>query len=224
MSYRCNICRIPHFYGGRSVENLIRGVQNFLKEDFPKHQSLFESLENGQAPHTLFIGCSDSRLVPDLITQSGPGDLFVIRNVANVVPHFRHSKEYLSTTSAIEYAVQVLKVENIVVCGHSNCGGCKALFFDESDLSEIPHTAKWLELAGRAKKKGLESGLEPGNERERLVEHENIVEQIGHLLTYPYIKTRVDTGQLNILGWHFNIGTGEVHSYNLKQEKFEPIL
>jgi len=98
-------------------------------------------LSDKQNPHTLFIGCSDSRVAPNLITNSMPGDLFIIRNIANIVPPFRQSSEYLSTTSAIEYAINILHVRSIVVCGHSNCGGCKALGAEKNDA--ILHTSRW---------------------------------------------------------------------------------
>ena len=114
------------------MHNLFEGVVKFQQKDFEEHKELFSDLKSKQAPHTLFIGCSDSRVVPSLITKTMPGDLFIVRNIGNLVPPWRETDDYLSTTSAIEYAVEVLNVENIVVCGHSNCGACASLFFDDS--------------------------------------------------------------------------------------------
>ena len=204
---------------------LFDGVKEFSRSDFEANRELFTRISESHNPHTLFIGCSDSRVVPDLITKSLPGDLFVIRNIANVVPPYRHSSEYLATTSAIEYAVTMLNVENIVVCGHSNCGGCRALFLGDEETKRIPHTMKWLELARAAKTKaeeivrhiGADSGME------WLVEQENIVEQMNHLLTYPYVEERFGKGELNIYGWYYEIGTGQIFNYNKDSKMFEEI-
>ncbi len=204
---------------------LFDGVKHFSRTDFEKNRELFRSISSSQKPHTLFIGCSDSRVVPDLITKSLPGDLFVIRNVANLVPHYRASSEYLATTSAIEYAVIVLGVENIVVCGHSNCGGCRALFMNDAELEKIPHTRKWLELAKRARYEAESIAREYGNaaDYQWLVEQENIVEQMNHLLSYPFIEERFNRGELNIYGWYYEIGTGTVYNYNRTEKVFEKI-
>ena len=140
----------------KQISKLLEGVVRFRNEDFVEHQKLFSELGDNQDPHTLFIGCSDSRLVPNLITNTLPGELFVVRNIANFVPPYRVSAEFAATTAAIEYAVVVLNVENIVVCGHSNCGGCSALYLPEEKLSKIPNVKKWLELAAPIKKQVLE--------------------------------------------------------------------
>ncbi|MBN1649263.1 MAG: carbonic anhydrase [Spirochaetales bacterium] len=204
------------------MDFLFDGVKEFKKNDFIKNRDLFGRLSRIQEPHTLFIGCSDSRIVPNLLTKTQPGELFVVRNIANLVPPYRQSSEYLSTTSAIEYAVQVLNVENIIICGHSNCGGCKALFMNENEFSHIPHTAKWLELARNAKRKAqaLAEKVEETSEIEWLVEQENIVEQMNHLITYPFIKERFRQGIINILGWYYEIGTGKVYNYVPEEKTF----
>ncbi len=132
--------------------NLFEGVIDFNNNEYAKYSKLFKKIAEDQNPHSLFIGCSDSRVVPSLITKTLPGELFVVRNIANLVPPYRNVNEFLSTTSAIEYAVNILCVKNIVVCGHSNCGGCRALYMSDDDLKDIPHTKKWLELAEGAKK------------------------------------------------------------------------
>jgi carbonic anhydrase len=204
---------------------LFDGVKEFSRNDFEQNKELFKRLITSQTPHTLFIGCSDSRVVPDLITKSLPGDLFVVRNIANIVPYYRESSEYLSTTSAIEYAIIVLKVENIIVCGHSNCGGCKALFFKDAELEKLPHTKKWLELAknSRAKAETMMRDFGYSSNIEWLVEQENIVEQMNHLLSYPLVEERYIKGLLNIYGWYYEIGTGTVFNYNPKEKVFNKI-
>ncbi|WP_304224369.1 carbonic anhydrase [Gracilinema caldarium] len=202
------------------MEYLFDGVREFSTRDFLEYKNLFKKLGREQAPHTLFIGCSDSRIVPNLITKTLPGELFVIRNIANIVPYYRQSEEYLATTSAIEYAVKVLKVENILVCGHSNCGGCKALFLDKEQTAEIPHTQKWLELASRVKQKIESEAITDEIEREWKTEQLNVVEQMNHLITYPYIKEKYRNKEINILGWYYHIETGAVFNYQAEEKRF----
>jgi carbonic anhydrase len=215
------------------MQYLFDGVKDFLANDYLEMKRHFRKIGKEQKPHTLFIGCSDSRIVPNLITKTLPGELFVIRNIANLVPVYRESQEYLATTSGIEYSVKVLNIENIIICGHSNCGGCKAIFMSEKETAEIPHTRKWLELMGRVKEMVLEKemhnpALQEGNEedeakRELMTEQLNIVEQMNHLLTYPYIREKFEQGKINILGWYYIIETGEVFNYDVKKQLFEKI-
>ncbi|MHB1651570.1 MAG: carbonic anhydrase [Desulfitobacteriaceae bacterium] len=204
------------------MEKLLQGIIKFRKEDFEEYKELFGELKKTQNPHTLFIGCSDSRLVPNLITQTLPGELFVVRNIANIVPPYRKSQEHLATTSAIEYAIKVLDVKNIVVCGHSNCGGCHSIYSSEEVLSQIPHTKKWLELADSVKNRVL-AEFRDNDERTRewMTEQINIVEQLKHLLTYPFIRNKYQQQELEIQGWYYIIETGEVYIYNKESEKFE---
>lgn len=202
------------------MEYLFDGVKEFAAIDFLEHKELFKKISRNQEPHTLFIGCSDSRIVPNLITKTLPGELFVIRNIANIVPYYRETDEYVATTSAIEYAVKILHVKNILICGHSNCGGCFALLKNEAELQEIPHTRKWLELAKRVKDKIESENIADVHEREWKTEQLNIVEQMNHLITYPYIKELVKKGQIQVLGWYYIIETGEVYNYDKEQKKF----
>ena len=204
------------------MEKLLQGIFEFQQEEFEKHRELFQDLGNKQEPHSLFIGCSDARVVPNLITKTAPGELFTIRNIANIVPPYRKTEEYVATTAAIEYAINVLNVETIVVCGHSNCGGCNALFHDERKLDKIPHVKKWLELAYDIKDKV--NAVVPANDfqaREWMAEQLNVVLQMEHLLTYPGVKEGLDAGTLTIMGWHYIIETGEIYNYNFDKRKFE---
>lgn len=207
------------------MEYLFDGVREFNSRDYHEYRGLFEKLGKRQEPHTLFIGCSDSRIVPNLITNTLPGDLFVIRNVANIVPIYHESEEFLATTSAIEYALEALRVENIVVCGHSNCGGCNALYMSDEELARLPHTRKWLQLAAHVREQ-IEK--EPGIHadpirREWMTEQLNIIEQINHLLTYPGVMERYLKKELNILGWYYIIETGEIFNYDIAQKRFVKI-
>ncbi|MDA8158884.1 MAG: carbonic anhydrase [Deltaproteobacteria bacterium] len=212
------------------MSNLFEGVINFNKNEYEKYSELFKKIAEEQNPHTLFIGCSDSRVVPSLITKTLPGELFVVRNIANLVPPYRNINEFLATTSAIEYAVNILNVKNIVVCGHSNCGGCRALYMEDEDLKNIPHTKKWLELAENAKLTVSGLNIAEGSDiefvhkqRELLTERENIKEQIKHLHSYPYIQSKLKYGEINIYGWHYIIETGEVYNYSFEKNIYEKI-
>lgn len=206
------------------MEKLIKGAVSFRQNDFEAHEQLFSELGKEQKPHTLFIGCSDSRLVPNMITTTMPGELFIIRNIANIVPPYKVEGEYLAAISAIEFAIQALEVENIVVCGHSNCGGIAALYKSADYFQKLPHTRKWLELALPVKEK-VQRILPNGNDasREWLTEQMNIVEQIHHLLSYPYIAEKYSKGLLSINGWYYIIETGEIFSYNADKGFFELI-
>lgn len=206
------------------MDYLFDGVREFNTTDYLEYKSLFKKLGRRQTPHTLFIGCSDSRVVPNLITKALPGELFVIRNIANIVPYYRQSEEYLATTSAIEYSVKVLQVDNILICGHSNCGGCKALFMEDSETTAIPHTKKWLELSGRVKQKILSEQIADDLEREWKTEQLNVVEQMNHLITYPYIKEKYRNKEINILGWYYHIETGAVFNYHSEEKRFIKIV
>ena len=206
------------------MEKLFKGIAKFRHEDFESHKDLFKKLGRKQEPHTLFIGCSDSRVVPELITRTRPGELFMIRNIANIVPPYRKADDFAGTTSAIEYAVEVLNVEAIVVCGHSNCGGCAALHMSTRELEHIPNVARWLQISrevkGRVAKQTVEGTPE---EKEWLTEQINILVQMRNLLSYPYIRTRYDRGQIEILGWYYIIETGEIFNFNDSTETFELI-
>jgi carbonic anhydrase len=197
------------------MDKLFRGIMEFRREEFDRHRELFQELGRKQKPHTLFIGCSDSRVVPNLITGSAPGEMFIVRNVANIVPPYRSTEEFVGTTSAVEYAVLSLGVDTIVVCGHSNCGGCAALNKPAEELAHLPHVRKWLEVS--AEVKGRVDRLMTGDtpeEREWLTEQINVLVQMKNLLTYPYVRERYEREELKILGWHYIIETGEIYNSN----------
>ncbi len=204
-------------------KRLYEGIKKFQTNEFIPRQQFFEDLGQNQNPHTLFIGCSDSRVVPSLITQTFPGELFVVRNIANLIPFYKkHSDTYLATTAAIEYAVNQMNVSNIIVCGHSNCGGCAALYQDK-ELKNLPHTRKWMELAHPVKKiveEKIAKNKITLEQRSVITEQLNIVEQMGHLLKYSYIKKRVKEGTINVMGWYYNIEKGEIYNYDKRLKRF----
>ncbi|OPA76003.1 carbonic anhydrase [Campylobacter pinnipediorum subsp. pinnipediorum] len=203
------------------MESLLERAVNFMEEGFLEHRDLFESLSNTQNPKVLFVSCADSRVDPNLITKSLPGDLFTIRNIANIVPAYRVSDEFLATTSAIEYALSVLNIKTIIVCGHSNCGGCKALYEDDSKFSSSPNFKSWIKIMQPIKNKVITFGTKDPAKRGWLTERLNVINSIQNLLTYPNVEDEYNAGELEIYGWHYIIETGEIFSYDLKKGSFE---
>ena len=202
------------------MEKLLNGVVKFQNKYFVEHKDIFKELSNKQKPHTLFIGCSDSRVIPNIITETLPGELFVMRNIGNMVPpYYENNAAYKCVAAVIEYSVKSLNVENIVICGHSNCGGCKALLKEEH-LDELPLVKEWLKLGENIKKRVMAKNISD-EEKEFQIEQLNIVQQIENILTYPFVKEKYDKGELNIYGWYYIIETGEVFNYNFEKNEFE---
>jgi len=206
------------------MDKIFEGIYRFKNEDYETHKEIFQKLKDKQNPHTLFIGCADSRIIPNLITKTLPGELFTVRNIANLVPPYRDTNDYVATTSAIEYAVLVLNVENIVICGHSNCGGCASVYKTEEELKNIPHVKKWIELINPAKEKALQICKDNPYKLEMITEQLNIIEQIKNLLTYPFIRDRYIEGKLKIYGWYYIIETGEIYNYDKETGEFKLIV
>ncbi len=207
-----------------NLEEYAKGNKLF-KSYFKKNkESLLELVTSGQSPKALFIGCSDSRVIPDLMVQSAPGDLFVIRNVGNFVPPYKPDEEFHATASGIEYAVSVLKVKEIIICGHTHCGACKCLY-EEIDDPSLVHTQKWLELGYGAKTTAILSlGADaPKESLLRLTEKLSIMKQIENILTYPVVKKRFENGSLSIHGWYYDIETGNIDYYNAETYEFLPL-
>lgn len=206
---------------------LFSGNELFQKSYFKANEKEFlELVEKGQHPKALYIGCSDSRVLPNLITKSSPGDLFVIRNVGNFVAPFKPDEDFHSTASAIEYAVSVLKVKNIIVCGHTHCGAIEAICNNEElNDPELIHTKKWLTLGERAKAQALVA-LGPNAKKDelfRLTEKLSVISQVENLLTYPSVKKRVDNGTIAIHSWVYDIASGEIEYYEPKSSQFLPL-
>ena len=208
------------------MEKLIRGIVDFRSRLLPQYVDRFKELSNRQTPDTLFISCSDSRVVPDLLVSTDPGDLFVMRNVGNLVPPatvLGDSTGDLSEASAIEYAILVLEVSTIVVCGHSECGAMKAAL-SASTPDNAPNLEKWLHHATSAVfRLDQEGPLDKKWERHNQLSQLNVLVQLEHLHTYPIVAERVRAGTLQICGWWFEIATGGMFSYERGKRKFEPI-
>ena len=211
----------------KNIKSLIQGSQKFKKSEFKKRKREFKKLANeGQNPKVLFIGCCDSRVLPNLITDTGPGDLFVVRNIGNFVAPYKLDEDYHSTAAAIEYAVNILEVEDIIVCGHSQCGAISALYYNDSkfEKKEIPHVKTWLELGKDAKDFVQEWGEDITHEDKlTMTEEISVLFQLENLLTYPSVSERVDSGELSLHGWHYDIERGDIYAYDEEFEEFMPL-
>ena len=182
------------------------GIKKFQSEVFPLMQNEFEHLESGQSPATLFITCSDSRIDPNLITQTNPGDLFVIRNAGNIVP--RPKTGEVGVEASIEFAVKGLNVQNIIVCGHSKCGAVNGLL-NLSSLDNLQSVREWV-----LRSEGILKELSDSENRLDEAIKANIRLQIKNLMEYSYINSAVAESKINIEGWMYHIGTGEVELVN----------
>ena len=210
-------------------ERLIEGLQRFRRDTFPRYRDRYRRLvEEGQRPGTLFIGCSDSRVVPDLLMDTGPGELFIVRNMGAFVPPFEADRGFHGTSAAIEYAVLALGVTDIVVCGHSHCGAVQALYAPPNP--DTPHIERWLELGEEARVPGApvaEAGGDPaGLTRELLhrTEQRSVALQVGRLLGYPMVRERVEAGSLSLHGWLYVIEDGQVLALDVEGESFVPLM
>lgn len=195
-------------------DDLLRRLQRFHADYFPQHQDHFQSLvDEGQHPKTLFIGCSDSRLVPYLLTGAGPGELFLVRNVGALVPPYDGSYGLHGTTAAIEFAVLSLKVEHIIVCGHSHCGAIRAAY--EGVPDEALALKSWLELLNEAI-----LPVRSSPEALRRTEQRGVVLQLERLMDYPMVRREVEAGRLKLHGWHYVIEEGEVYVFDAQKARF----
>jgi carbonic anhydrase len=208
------------------MKKLLNGIVDFRKNVRPLVKDTFAQLALGQRPDTLFIACSDSRVVPNLFASSDPGDLFVIRNVGNLIPPCGddgHSTADESEAAAIEFALLSLPVTSIVVCGHSECGAMDFLSRGQ-ERGDAPNLTSWLRH-GRDSVKMLESGVrtDASLQRHNLLSQLNVLAQIEHLKTYPLVRERVAQGRLRLHGWWFDIKEANVYEYEHDEQGFHLI-
>ncbi|MDH1264975.1 carbonic anhydrase [Pseudomonas sp. GD03944] len=203
-----------------ALDTLIQGFRRFRQEVYPRQQALFKHLASAQQPKAMFITCADSRIVPELITQSDPGTLFVTRNVGNVVPPYGQMNGGVST--AIEYAVLALGVRHIIVCGHSDCGAMKAVLNPPS-LDGMPTVRAWLRHAEVACSVVETSCTCAAHETLGVLTEENVVAQLDHLRTHPSVAARLASGQLSIHGWVYDIDAGTIRAYDASSGRFHPL-
>jgi carbonic anhydrase len=204
-----------------ALRQIVDGFLHFHHEVFPQQEELFKKLATAQAPKAMFITCADSRIVPELITQSSPGDLFVTRNVGNVVPPYGQMNGGVST--AIEYAVLALGVQHIIICGHSDCGAMRAVLNPDS-LEKMPTVKAWLRHAEVAKTM-VHDNCHCADEKESMpiLTEENVIAQLQHLRTHPSLASRMANCHWFIHGWVYNIETSEIKAYDADQGRFLPL-
>ena len=203
------------------MENLVRGIHQFQATLFKDNQEFFARLSEGQQPDTLLITCSDSRIAPDILMQTKPGDIFTLRNAGNIIPPYGASSGGEGGT--IEYAISALKVRHVVVMGHSHCGAMKGLLYPE-DLSGLPLVSAWLKYAEATRRVVLENyGDLDGEELLNAAVKENVLTQIDNLRTYPAVAARLTKGDLTLHGWVYHIESGHLLAFDPEQSRFVPM-
>jgi carbonic anhydrase len=204
-------------------KKLIEGFQRFKQQYFGDDSRLYASLKNGQPAKTLMIACCDSRVDPAILTDCDPGDLFTIRNVANLVPPCEHDNSHHGTSAALEFAVNNLEVENIIIMGHGNCGGIKALWeYDGNAQTKFIHS--WVSIAQPAKDWVKHTLSTASNEEQiKACEQRAVLESLANLMTFSCISQRVEQGTLSLYGWYFDIAAGELFCFNHASGAFEVV-
>jgi carbonic anhydrase len=200
------------------TKHLLSGHARFRADYFANEGNFLRQLANhGQSPSALYISCSDSRVVPELLTSSSPGELFVVRNIANFVPTLEHPDA--SVGAAVDYAVEVLRVPHIIVCGHDGCGGVRAVLDDVGKVAHLPSLHEWLtamtSCATAARKLTNDKA-----ELLRAAVEENVLDSLNNLLTYKCVATRIADGSITMHGWVFDIAEGALRVYDAKTEEF----
>ena len=201
------------------MEKILAGVERFRRLEYPKNQELFEHLaRKQQKPIALFITCADSRVHPNLITMTDPGDLFLIRNAGNIVPP--HGSPIGGEAATVEYSLEVLGIRNIIVCGHSQCGAMKAML-EDPHLNDLPAAKAWFQHAEATKRivRAKYADLSP---EERLVAatEENVLVQMNNLSTHPSVAAHLSAGELRVFGWYYDIGSGRVLQFDQQRGQF----
>lgn len=205
------------------MQKIIDGYRQFRAKVYEPQEEFFRSLAaKQQRPQALFITCSDSRIDPNLLTQTEPGDLFIVRNAGNIIPPYGPSPG--ATTAAIEYAVAVLKVKHIILCGHSHCGAMGALLHPES-LSELPAVSAWLAYAESTRQvMKTKYPNAPLEEQRAKAAFENVHVQLDHLRTHPSVKAAMAAGGLTLHGWVYAIESGDILAYEPNQDRFRSLM
>ena len=203
------------------MQKLVDGIHHFQANAFTAEREFFARLADGQSPETLFITCSDSRINPNLLTNTRPGELFILRNAGNIVPPYGAANGGEGAT--VEYAVAALGVKDIIVCGHSHCGAMKGLLATEG-LEELPAVRSWLGHAETTRRVMRENyGHLQGQPLVTATVQENVLAQLENLRTHPAVAARLARGALHLHGWVYKIETGEVFSYDHGAGQFVPL-
>lgn len=203
-----------------SYAKILAGVKKFHEFDYKINKPLFEYYKDKQNPKVLFITCSDSRINPNLITQSNPGELFIIRNAGNIVPDVDAAKAS-GELATIEYALRVLKIENIIVCGHSDCGALRALINNSANELKLEYIEHWLKNIQTVKEHAQHDHKDCGGDSMHLYcTQENIKLQLENLLKLSFVKEKVDEGHLTLHGWYYDIGSGDILEFKPDKNEF----
>lgn len=206
------------------IEKFVSGFKRFQDNYFGKDRNLYEQLKHSQHPRALVVACCDSRVDPAILTGSEPGDIFVVRNVANLVPPRECGGGYHGVSAALEFAVCHLNVEHIIVLGHSQCGGIRALMRDAGECEGSEYVAKWVRIAAPVREKvRRELPHETFDLQAHACEQAAILQSLENLLTFPWIAQRVSTGDLSIHGWYFDLDHGELLGYDPTVKAFAPL-
>jgi carbonic anhydrase len=206
------------------LHKLVAGIHHFQSQIFQPQREFFETLAGGQRPQGLFITCSDSRINPNLFTQTDPGELFILRNIGNIIPPFSASTASGSAAAAIEFAVSALNVEYIVVCGHSLCGAMKGLLRPET-VADLPSVSTWLANGESARRIVRHNYADLDNENQlNVLAQENVLVQLENLRTHPSVAVRLSRGDLRLFGWVYKLETGEVFAYHAEEGQFVSLL
>ena len=208
------------------IAALVAGFERFQEKYFAGDGSLFSRLRQGQSPRTLVISCCDSRADPGMLMGAGPGDIFVVRNVANLVPPYRNGAEMPGIRADIEFAVKGLNVEQIIILGHSGCGGIRALMDGEGiTASQYEFIGAWVSIALGARERALrELAGESPEAQAKACEQWAISLSLDNLLSFPWIRERVEAESLALHGWYFDIDTGELLAYSSESCRFGPLV
>lgn len=196
------------------MDTLIDGFKRFREQYFEEHRRLFEALAmRGQTPKVLLIGCCDSRVDPAIIFDAQPGEMFVLRNVANLVPPYAPDEGHHGTSAAVEFAIRGLEVEHVVVLGHARCGGVRALIEGQAGSDNTDFIRGWMHIARSARDRALALTLSAGqpiDAARRMCEQETVAISLANLMTFPWVRERVEQGRLMLHGWFFDLESGEL--------------
>lgn len=203
-----------------AIAPLIEGHKAFKNRNFIETQN-YKDLAKGQNPKVLVIACCDSRVDPAMIFGCDPGDLFVVRNVANLVPHYHNDHHHHSTSSALEFAVKGLNVSDIIVLGHSSCGGIQALMSGPDCTNETDFINDWMNIAIEAKERVIDAHPDDSPEQQaHHCEKESILISVHNLMDFPWIQERVVANKLNLHAWYFDIANGKLQNYDTEKDEF----
>ena len=212
----------PAMKSQEALAKILGGVATFQREVFPTQRRLFERLGHGQHPDAMFFTCADSRILPNMLLQAGPGEVFTERTPGNVVP--RYSDHVGGVTASMEYAVKVLRVPLVIICGHTDCGVMKALL-EPDQTADMPALQNWMRHALAARERLLQdSAAVPREQKLRRLTEYNVLTQLENLRTHPAIETAMAKGELEIHGWVYDIAHGEVTAADPATGSFHPLV